>query len=177
MLSDSRLFRETIAARLKFESGIHLVATAGSIHKLWRRLDGRVADMALVHTRIDGVLGRELLWDAKTLLPATHLIVLGFRRSRQDLLRWVEAGATAYLEQEASSGELLATIHGVARGMHPKCSMALLTHVVEYRRRMTHLSGRSCTESLCDRDLETAIRRPSGDPNGQVPASSCPIDR
>ena len=107
ILSHSRLFRETIAAWLKLQEEIRWVVTAGSTHQLLLRLDGRAADVLLAHTRIDGVLGAELVWDAKTLLSATHLIVLGFRQSEQDLVRWIEAGAMAYFEQDASPVELL----------------------------------------------------------------------
>jgi DNA-binding NarL/FixJ family response regulator len=161
-LSHSRLFRETIAARLKLEEGICFVAAAGSIHQLRRHLNGRPLDIVLVHTNIDGVLGRELACDAKSLLPATHLIVLAFRRSKQDLARWVEAGAMAYLEQEASTVELLATIRDIAQGGHPRCSMSLLARIVEPHRQMTLVHGRPGAELLSDHELEIAIRQPSG---------------
>ena len=63
------------------------VAAAGSMHQLLQRLKGRTPDILLAYTHIDGVLGSELVWDAKTLLPATRLVVLGFRQSEQDLVR------------------------------------------------------------------------------------------
>lgn len=166
-LSHSRLFRETIAARLKLEEEIQFVAAAGSIHQLRQHLSGRPLDIVLVHTNIDGVLGRELACDAKILLPAAHLIVLAFRRSKQDLVRWVEAGATAYLEQEASILELLTTIRDIAQGGHPRCSISLLTRVVEPHRQMTHLNGRPGAELLSDRELEIAIRQRSGRANNK----------
>ncbi len=164
-LSHSRLVRETIAARLRLEEGIRFITAASSIHQLRQHLSGRPVDVVLVHTNIDGVLGRELVWDAKTVLPATHLIVLAYRRSKQDLIRWAEAGAMAYLEQETSITELLETIRDVAGGGHPRCSISLLTRVVESSRQMTHLKGRPGVELLSDRELEFAIRQPSDLPN------------
>ncbi|MGA2253920.1 MAG: hypothetical protein ABSG53_04600 [Thermoguttaceae bacterium] len=65
------------------------------MHRLLKRLNGGAADVLVAHTSIDSALGTELIWDAKTLLPATHLIVLGFRQSEQDLVRWIEAGPAA----------------------------------------------------------------------------------
>jgi CheY-like chemotaxis protein len=115
VLSDSRLFRETIAARLKSQEEIDLVADADSTHQLRQRINGSPARVLLVHTAIDSALGSELLSDAKTLLPATCLIALAFRQSEQDLDRWIHAGAMAYLDQDVSSLELLETIRKVAR--------------------------------------------------------------
>ena len=160
MLSDSRLFREVIAARLKLEEAIHLVAAAHTIHDLRRRLNGRAARVVVVHASIDGVLGRELVWDAKTLIPTSHLIVVGFRRSRQDLLQWVEAGAVAYLEQDTPTMELLETIREVACGS-PSCLTSLLTRVVQHPYQISHLlNSRPGAHPLGNRDLESAIRRP-----------------
>ena len=165
ILSHSRLFRETIAAWLDLQDEIQWVVAAGSTHQLLERLDGRAADVLLAHTRIDGVLGAELVWDAKTLLSATHLIVLGFRQSEQDLVRWIEAGAMAYLEQDASPVELLEVIRDVARG-RPRCSMSRLTRVIGRLSRMTCkaalVEGRPTAQPLGDRELETALRLPPG---------------
>jgi DNA-binding NarL/FixJ family response regulator len=165
ILSHSRLFRETIAAWLKLQDQIRWVATAGSVHQLLDRLNGRATDVLLAHARIDGVLGTELVWDAKTLLPATHLIVLGFRQSEQDLVRWIEAGAMAYLEHDASPAELLETIRDVSRG-RPGCSMSLLTRAIEGLGHMTCKAAQSDgpprAEPISDRELEIAIRLPSG---------------
>ena len=47
VLSDSRLFRETIAARLKLEEEIHLLADAGSVRQLLERLNGSAVDVIL----------------------------------------------------------------------------------------------------------------------------------
>ncbi len=165
ILSDSSLFRETIAAWLRYREEFHLLAAAGSMHQLRQRLNGHATDVLLAHTSIKGVLGAELLWDTKTLLPATNLIVLGFRRNEQDLVRWIEAGAMAYLEQDATSAELLETIRGVARG-GPRCSISLLTRVIDRFGRMTckaaHFGGRPAAELFSDRELELAIPLPAG---------------
>ena len=164
ILSDSLLVRETIAAGLKFQDQIHVVANAGSLHQLLQRLDGRVVDVLLAHANIDGALGAELRWDARTLMPATHLIVLGFRRSAQDLVRWVEAGAMAYLEQDVSCRELLETIRDAAR-WRPGCSMSLLTRVIEPLGQMTYkaarLDGCRSAQPLSDRELEIALTLPA----------------
>jgi DNA-binding NarL/FixJ family response regulator len=171
ILSYSRLFRETIAAWLRLQDHIPWVATAGSVLQLLHRLEGRAANVLLAHTRIDGALGRELVWDAKTLMPSAHLIVLGFRQSEQDLVRWIEAGAMAYVEHDASPGELLQTIRDVAQGC-PRCSLSPFTRVIGRYRQITckaaHLDGRPTAEPLCDRELESAVLLPAALPKGQI---------
>ena len=142
ILSRSRLFRETCAAWLRLQREISTVAVAGSMHQLLKRLDGCAAPVLLAHGRFDGLLGAEIAWDVKTLLPAAHLVVLGDHRSDADLARWIDAGAMAYLEHDASPGELLQTISDVVRGC-PRCSLASVTRVIGRRGQETCKAGQS----------------------------------
>jgi DNA-binding NarL/FixJ family response regulator len=150
IISHSRLFRETIAAWLELQKEVAWVAAAGSMCQLFQRLGGRAADVLLAHTRVDGILGAEFIWDARVLLSATHLIVLGYRQSEQDVIRWREAGAMDYLEQDASPSQLLDSIRDVAIG-RPGCSMALHTRAIQLTRSAAHFAG-PVGDPLSDRD-------------------------
>jgi DNA-binding NarL/FixJ family response regulator len=165
ILSDSRLVRETIAERLKTEQEVDFVAAVGSLHQLLRRLNGRALDVLVVHAGIDGIHGDQLVWEIKALLPATALIVLGYRQSERDLVRWIEAGAMAYLEQDAPYAELLATIRGVAQG-RPTCSVSLLTLVIErlgeLRLQASQADRPATVGALTDREREVATLLPAG---------------
>ena len=135
ILSDSRLFRETTRAWLARRNEIHWVATARSIQQLQQRLRGRATDVLLAYARTDGALGTELLYEVRTLLPATRLIVLESRRSEQELLRWIEAGAADDLQQNSSPGDLLRSICGAASSC-PSC--AACRHTRGARSRCPH---------------------------------------
>jgi DNA-binding NarL/FixJ family response regulator len=165
ILSDSRLFRETTRAWLARRKEIHWVATAGSIRQLQQRLGGRATDVLLAHAPIDGALGTELLYEVRTLLPATRLIVLESRRSEQDLVRWIEAGAADYLQQNSTSGDLLQSIRAAASGC-PSCAVCQHTRVFGAATPTTWKASRSDgpsrAQTLGDNELDTALRIPAG---------------
>ncbi len=129
VLSDSRLFRETISAWLKCHKDIQFVAAAGSLQHLRQRPEIRAAQVLLVRAQSCGMLGQELVYEMRTLLPASRLIVMQSHDGEQDLVRWIEAGAVDYLHRGASPAELLQSIRDAARGC-PRCSMSRHTRVI-----------------------------------------------
>jgi DNA-binding NarL/FixJ family response regulator len=175
VLSDSRLFRETISAWLRRHEDIECVVAA-SIEHLRRRLEAREAEVLLVRARIDGLLGRELAYEMRTLLPATRLIVMQSHVAQShygehDLAGWIEAGAVDYLHQNASPAELLQSIRDAARGC-PRCSMSRYLRVIGPSGEITYKAaylgaayiGDSsvAAEPVVVRDLDQALRQQSG---------------
>ena len=117
--------------------------------------------MLVAHSQSNGALEAELLWDVKARMPATRLILLG----KQDMVRAVDAGAMACLDQDASPAELLETIRDVSRGC-PGCSMSLLTRLVgssgsQVSFHAPRRAGRSLDRLICNSALEAAILRPA----------------
>lgn len=186
ILSDSRLFRETTRAWLVRRKEIHCVATAASIRQLQRRLGGRAMDVLLAHARIDGILGTELLYEVRTLLPATRLIVLESRRSENDLVRWIEAGAADYLQQDSTRGDLLRSIRAAASGC-PSCAACRHMRVHGAAGPATWKAGRSDGPSRAqpldvdeldaclglDRRPDARVARASADAIGARAAPAC----
>jgi DNA-binding NarL/FixJ family response regulator len=162
VISDSRLFRETICSWLKRHQDIQCVAAAGGLQHLRQRPEVRAAEVLLVRARIDGVLGRELAYEMRTLLPSMRLIVVQSHDGEHDLVRWIEAGAVDYLHHSASPAELLQSIRDSARGC-PRCSMSLHTRVIrassETTYKVVHLEGSSGTaKPVLVRELDSALR-------------------
>ncbi len=116
VLSESRLFREATSSWLVRLRRIQWVAAAGSMRQLQRQLGGRAADVLLAHARIEGALGTELLYDARTLFPNARLIVLQSRCCKDERAQWVDAGAVDYLQDSALRGDLLRSIFGAGDG-------------------------------------------------------------
>jgi DNA-binding NarL/FixJ family response regulator len=167
VLSDSRLFGETTCAWLALQTGIRWAASARTLQQLRQRLDGRAADVLLAHARTAGALGTELLRDIRTLLPATSLIVLACCHNDQGLAQWVEAGASDYLLQSVSPGELLRCIRSAASD-GPKCSVARHTLVlggdrpVTMTRQSASAAGHAAVEPFCGNVPEIALDPSSG---------------
>ena len=141
ILSDSRLLREALAIRLTQDplSQFEVVSAASHVHGLLMQLRGRAAETLLVHTDTEAITAG-VVWEIRSLLPAARLIVLGFRETQgsdersgfaeedAETLRWVEAGALAYLPCATSYATLRETICAVAAGC-PTCSCELLLGV------------------------------------------------
>jgi DNA-binding NarL/FixJ family response regulator len=170
ILSDSRLIRETIAAWLELQHEIDRVVTAGSVQQLRQRLAGRTAGVLLAHARVDGVLARELRYDVRTLLPATCLVVIESGQGDRDLVRWIDAGATAYVEHDTSVTDLLKTVLDIARGC--PCATSRYTRVVGPRGQMACKSalvrGLATAVPLDDRELAAAVLFSGGMPQKQI---------
>jgi DNA-binding NarL/FixJ family response regulator len=166
VLSDSRLFRETISAWLTRHRDIQCVAVVGSLQHLRRRPEVCAAEVLLVRARIDGVLGRELAYEMRTLLPLMRLIVMQSHCGERDLVRWIEAGAVDYVDQSASPAELLRSIRDAARGC-PRCSMSRHTRVIrassETTYKAAHLDDRpAAAEPVLVGELDLVLRLQPG---------------
>jgi DNA-binding NarL/FixJ family response regulator len=129
VISDSRLFRETISSWLDRHNDIQCVAAAGSLQHLRQQAATPASQVIVVRAPIDGMLGRELTYETRTLLPSARLIVVQSHDSQHDLVRWIEAGAVDYLHHDVSPAELLQCIREAARGC-PQCSMSRHTRVI-----------------------------------------------
>jgi DNA-binding NarL/FixJ family response regulator len=75
------------------------------------------------------MLGGELTYEIRLLLPAARLIVLESPDSKHDLARWIEAGAVDYLTHDSSPSELLKCIREAAHAA-PRCSISRHTRVI-----------------------------------------------
>jgi DNA-binding NarL/FixJ family response regulator len=65
-------------------------------------------------------------------LPSVRLVALGLREEPEDVVAWVEAGASGLVSSDASLDELSNTLLGVARGeapCSPRVAAALLRRV------------------------------------------------
>lgn len=119
-LSDSRLFREALSSRLALEDEVNVVCSAATIFDLLTRAQGHPIEILLVaHLTFRPGRTVEVVWDVKTLLPATRMIVLGVlgcEQDKADTVRWVEAGAMAWLGQDTTYESLLEVIRAVSEG-------------------------------------------------------------
>jgi DNA-binding NarL/FixJ family response regulator len=113
--SASRLWRETIAACLAREDGITLVGAARSVYDLVVRPEARPTEVLLCyHPNVAVSEAQGICYDAKFLLPAARVIVLGFEEDAAGIGAWIEAGAVAYLEHDAPYQRLTAAIRAAA---------------------------------------------------------------
>lgn len=158
ILANSRLFREALAARLADEDWVQLVSVAGTMHALLLRAEGRPSQVLVVRLDLESAVGAEVVWDIKSLLPAARIVVLGSAENDAEILRWVEAGATAYLEDDASWAHLVETIQSAAEGRatFSPAVVSRVVHRIENSRQANSGGAVTKQQSLSERETEVA---------------------
>lgn len=135
ILSDSRIFRDVISSRLITEDGIEPLGAVGTVRGLLESGLADRTDVALVHSTADPADTAEATWEIKRLLPSARVVAVGYRPSEPGVVRAIEAGASACLENGASYRELVEAIRAAAEG----CATGSLEMLVEIGRRIDTL--------------------------------------
>jgi DNA-binding NarL/FixJ family response regulator len=170
ILSDSRLFRDAVSSRLALEDEIEVVGAAGTVYELLIRAQARPIDVLLVYLSIESAVTAQVVWDVKTLLPASRVIVLGCEEGNSETVRWIEAGALAYLEHGTSYASLVEAIQFVSEG-RATCSLEEFTHVIRRIDELEKANGSArafAKKALSDRETEVAQLMALGLVNKQI---------
>ena len=136
ILSNSRIFRDVISSRLITEDGVELLGAVATVRDL---LEGGFAgrtEVVLVHAADDPADTAEVTWRIKRLLPSARVVAVGRRPDEPNMVRTIEAGASAWLEDGAPYGELVEAIRAAATG----CATGTLEMLVKIARRVDTLT-------------------------------------
>lgn len=134
-----RLFREALACSLARDVRIKVVAHAGDSGELCSVLEGLAIDVVAVDLGLPERAGLAHAQAINEASPRAAIVMMGVGDVDDDILAVCEAGATAFVHQNASLDELLGQVLAVARG-EMACSprvAALLTS--RLRQRVRHL--------------------------------------
>jgi DNA-binding NarL/FixJ family response regulator len=109
LIADSQSkVRNALCVLLRHQPGLEIVGAAGSAVELLGQVEGTRPDLVLVHWRLEGATGKQLVKDLRARYPGLRLLVLSVRpESRQDALA---AGADAFVSKMDQPEILLAAI-------------------------------------------------------------------
>ena len=131
IMHDHHLFSEVVTTLLQQEKSITLVDAAPYLSSL----DGgglvehaMPFDVALIDATMASMKAVHLTRQIKSVFPAVQVIGLGLEPLEEDILRFIEAGASGYILKNASYTELLHTINAVHHGQSP-CSPRIVALV------------------------------------------------
>lgn len=130
-----RLLTEAVAASLESRQGIELVGATLSPDDVIHEIREAGANMILVDASIDKGEALELTREIRDESPRLKLLPLGLRQ--EDVLEFVEAGASGYVLKDASFDELLSTVEEVHQGRtpcSPQIAASIFSRVVELSR-------------------------------------------
>jgi len=169
ILSQSRLLRETIASRLRAEPDIELAGSAETVEDLVAVSVSRTIDVLVLDLSLERCSPEEIVWDITSLLPQTRVVSLLERQSESEIVRCVEAGASACLECDVSYSVLLETLRAVVDG-HPPCSLAVLSRMIEriHELQASEDRARCDAKPLTFREIEVARLTAAGMANKEI---------
>src|SRR4051812_49062197 len=114
IVADVRLYREGLAELLGRDGAFRLCATAASRAEALEKLPEYPADVVLVDMVMPEAL--ETLCAILARAPDVKVVALAIGEVGTDVIACAEAGAVAYVSRDGSFKDLVAAIHGAARG-------------------------------------------------------------
>jgi DNA-binding NarL/FixJ family response regulator len=127
-----RLYRDGITDALQQDRRFRVVGSYGSLDAARRELGAMAepADVALVDVHLGD--GAEAVRSLHSVWPETGVVALAVREVEEDVVGWVEAGASGLVARDATLGELLDALEAAANGellCTPTVAAALLRRV------------------------------------------------
>ena len=165
--SSARLVREVIGARLAGDDAFHLVRPGRETGK--NATDERQRlDVALVHASGRDAVLRTIRWLTGD-RPKTAVVVLGAPADQTEMVRYIEAGASTCLDENAGYRRVRDALRDASHG-RTSWSLATLTGVVKRVRQLKSESDNTAarTAALSSRELEVARLVAEGLLNKQI---------
>lgn len=116
LVDDHFAVRVGMAASLKFESDITVVAEAGSGEEAISGYRTHRPDVLVMDWRLPGMNGVEAVIEIRKEFPDAKIMMLSVYEGEEDVYKALRAGASAYVLKSADREEVLAAIRCVAKG-------------------------------------------------------------
>ncbi|HXQ35689.1 MAG TPA: response regulator transcription factor [Anaerolineales bacterium] len=172
LVNETRLMGNIIAAALEEEADIHVVACVTNTDDAMQIVREKEVDVALVSTRLPDQGALKLTNAITEFTPSTKVLALGLTEERQNVLRYVEAGATGYVLKDDSLEGLIETIRAAQEGkvfVSPKIAAAIMERLSSLARLFSDVENSVAdTAQLTSRELEVLKLIGEGQTNQQI---------
>jgi DNA-binding NarL/FixJ family response regulator len=129
-VDDHPLMREGIAAILRHQPDMRLVAEAANGREALERFREHQPDVTLMDLRLPGMSGIDALIAIRAEFPAARVVMLTTFEGDVEIQRALQAGARGYLLKTMPPGDLLAGIREVHAG-RKHIPTAIAAHIAE----------------------------------------------
>ncbi len=135
LIEDNRLLREGIAAMLKKQKDIDIIASPGNNKTTVSKIRQLKPGIILLDLGLHNRNSLAVVKFVKKDFSDAKVIIMDIAPVPGDINLFIKAGASAFILKDATFDEFLSTIHAVAEGakvIPPNLSSSLISQIVEY---------------------------------------------
>ena len=147
LAEDQAMVRGALAALLRLESDLHVVAEAGDGEAAWRAVNEHLPDLLVTDIEMPGLTGLDLALKVQEAGLATRVVILTTFARAGYLRRALDAGVRGYLLKDAPSAQLAQALRQVqagGRAIDPQLAVAAWGEddpLTERERQVLRLAG------------------------------------
>jgi DNA-binding NarL/FixJ family response regulator len=158
LVDDDAVVRKSLRALIDAQDDMRVAGEAGDCGAALRRLQTNSVDIVIAEALLPGMGAAGMLGELRHRGNGVAVLVLTRSERGDDVLRLVQAGASAYLRKSAASAELLAAVRAVAAGGRVLEPAALDAVLDDYTARCQHSGqNRVLPLSLREREVLTLV--------------------
>ena len=135
VIEDNRLLRDGIAAILKKQNDMHVVATVGNGENILVMMDKLKPNIVLLDLGLRNQNSLQIVKLTKQDFPETKIIVMDLIALQADVFEFVQAGVSGFILKDASITDFLKTIRSVYQGaqvLPSNLTGSLFSQIVEH---------------------------------------------
>ena len=134
LVNDIQLISNVIAASLEDEPDITIVDCVSSAEDALRSIQEQEIDVALVSTRLPNQGALKFTKNIAKFSPSTKVLALGLSEDKNQVLRFIEAGASGFVLKDNSVNELIENIRAAKDKkalVSPEIASAIMNRLTE----------------------------------------------
>ncbi len=135
LIEDNRLLREGIAAMLKKQNDMQVVATVGNGENILSLVEKIKPVVALIDLGLRSQNSLEVVKLIKDNFAETKIVVMDLIPTQEDVYEFVQAGVSGFILKDANVNDFYKTIRLVSQGLKvlpPDLTNSLFSQIIEY---------------------------------------------
>ena len=158
LVHEMPLMSSVLSSTLEDERDINVVGTATTADEAIEKIKQADVDVILASSHLPDQGLIRMITQINEQNPEVDLVVIGVTETRQKVLHYVEAGASAYVGEDSTIEDMISAIRMAEEGkaiVPPEITSAIMDRLAEYAQIFSNLEiGLIESAGLTDRELE-----------------------
>jgi DNA-binding NarL/FixJ family response regulator len=134
LVDDNRILRDGLTAMINAQADMKVVAASGGSGDTLLQVGNVRPQVILIDLGLRNQNGLRVVGSVRKKYPEVKVIGMGLIPTQEDIVEFVQAGASGFILKDATMKDLLGTIRSVAAGakiLPPPLTGSLFSHVIE----------------------------------------------